>query len=128
MKPITPQDFVNCYGTFVADVVKIASVYPRVWNWFKVTFPELLLIYQTNKALFDAIPTSIRVPAMPTFKPGYGGLAEISYGKSIGIMTTALSIDLKGALTCAEVDPSLIAKIIAGLNTFIITGLKVGTK
>lgn len=119
MKPITPQDYVNCYGTFVADVVKISSVYPSVCNWFKTSFPDLFLVYQVNKPLFDTVTTSIRVPGKPTFKPGYGGMAELAYDKNMGIMNATLLIDLKGALACAEVDPSLVTKLLNSWKSYL---------
>ena len=119
MKPTTPQEFANCYGTFFADIVIIGKTY-QVLNWVKSNIADAYSVYQLNTALFSAYPASITsFPKIVTIVPKEKE-ARQEYSKDlksnqqlINIVWTSATMDLKAALTCAEVDPSKIVSILA---------------
>jgi hypothetical protein len=122
MKPTTPQEFANCYGTFIADLVIIAFVLPNYFNtWLRTTLPDVESVYKLNMALFSSYTASTsgirKKPKKPTFSKDYSvkqyNTDVRAYNKSVTLAWTATTIDLKNALTCAEVDPILAAKILA---------------
>ena len=111
MKPTTPQQFANCYGTFIADLVIMAKVVPSINTWLRTSLPEVQNTYKLNPALFAVYQASITsFPAKPT--PPYNESRSDRYNNSLSLTFTAIAIDLKAALACAEVDPSSSDKII----------------
>ena len=116
MKPTTPQEFANCYGTFIADLVIVATKFAPVTGWLRTSLPDVESAYKLNSALFSAYTASIssfpQRPSLDRFgNYSRGGVKEFNRGVSLA--WTAMTIDLKNALTCAEVDPTLAAKILA---------------
>lgn len=118
MKPTTPEQFANCYGTFIADLIIVAKVLPAVNTWLQTSLPDVSSAYKLNSSIFTATASITSFPKAPG-KPGknmgdvkaYNKQASV-YDKSVTLAWTAITIDLKNALTCAEVDPTLSAKIL----------------
>ena len=115
MKPITAQDYAKCYGTFIADLVIVAKVLPAINKWFKTTLPDVSTIYTLNKSVFIVYPATITSFPRPPKPPGKNLLSpsDIKSTQEIRMAWSAISVDLKNALTCAEVPPSEIKKIIS---------------
>lgn len=113
MKPTTPQEFAVCYGTFIADL-KIANQ-PTLNQWFYTYFKEVDAIYKLNPALFSAYSANISsFPSKP--KAPYNESTSDRYNRSLELAWTALTIDLKSAMTCSEIDPSKTKLILAAFN------------
>jgi hypothetical protein len=123
MKPTTPQEFANCYGTFIADLVIVAKVIPGATTWLQTLLPDVSTIYKLNPALFSVYKASITsFPQEPKgntsnrFSNDYGLITNsqaTAYTNKVTLAWTAITIDLTSALTCAEVDPTEAAKILA---------------
>ncbi len=122
MKPTTPQEFANCYGVFIADLVIVAKVIPAVNTWLRTALPDVESAYKLNMALFSGYTASItglpRKPKKPNrFSKDYSekeySIDAREYNKSVNLAWTAMTIDLKSALTCAGVDPAQATKILA---------------
>lgn len=126
MKPITPQEFANCYGVFIADWKIALPKVKALRTWLTTQLPDVSTIYQLNASLFDtAVATINSFPAEPKpdnnnkFSKEYGRISQqraIAYNKQVSLQWTAMTIDLQNALTCAEVDPALAAKILASFR------------
>ena len=133
MKPTTPQEFANCYGTFIADLV----VLPNYFNtWLRTTLPDVESAYKLNSALFsgytatisalpkkpktttiiDRRPRQIGDSGIRSFTSTTDSRAAAEYNKALNIVWAGLTIDLTSALTCAGVDPSEAAKILASFK------------
>ena len=115
MKSPTPQEIANCYGVFIADLFIVAKVLPTVNTWFATALPDVSTIYKLNLALFSnytasitSFPTSLR----RDFRGNTTSGVKV-YNNSVSLAWTAMTIDLKNALTCANVDPAQAAKILA---------------
>jgi len=136
MKPTTPQEFATCYGVFIADLVIVAKVVPAVDTWLRTTLPDVERAYKLNPALFSGYTATIselpRKPKTTTIisrrpaKIGDSGISSstgtddpkgaAAYNKALDIVWVGLTIDLKSALTCAEVDPAQAVKIVESLK------------
>lgn len=117
MKPTTPEQFANCYGTFIADLVIVAKVLPAVNTWLQTSLPDVSSAYKLNSALFSAYTASIssfpRTRRIDTKEPDR---SDYAYSTTVNRAWTAITIDLKNALTCAEVDPNEITKIMTAFS------------
>ena len=118
MKPSTPQQFANCYGVFIADLVIVAKVLPAVTTWLQTSLPDVSSAYKLNASIFTATASIKSFPKAPR-KPGrnyedvkaYSKEASV-YNKAVTLAWTTMTIDLKNALTCAGVDPTVANKIL----------------
>lgn len=117
MKPTTPQEIANCYGTFIADLVIMATVVPSVNIWLQTTLPEVNTIYKLNPSLFTAPANITSFPSKP--KPGRNVTESSinSYNKALTLAFTAISIDLSAALKCAEVDSTKAQSILTSFQS-----------
>ncbi len=122
MRPTTPQEFANCYGVFIADLVLVAFVLPGVLTWLRTTLPDVESTYKLNMALFSSYKASTSGTRKKPVKKGrfdreYSEKAYerdvAAYDRSVTLAWTAMTIDLTSALTCAGVDPAEAAKILA---------------
>ena len=115
MKPVTPEQYAKCYGTFIANIMIAGQ--PSLVTWFSSTFPDLNLIYKLNKSIFTRYPASVKTfPRVPTEKE-----ARQSFFKD-GVLSTyfnAMRVDLKNALSSAEIDPTQTDKIIKSFNSVL---------
>ncbi len=117
MKPVTAQEYAKCYGTFIADLVIVAKVLPAINTWLKTTLPDVSTMYTLNKSVFSVYRATITSFPRPIFDAGrFGGKSAPSRSdfvksREIILAWSAISLDLKNALTCAEVSPSVITKI-----------------
>ena len=119
MKPTTPQEFANCYGTFIADLVIVAGVFPAFyWTWLQTSLPDVLSAYKLNASVFSAFSATITsFPSTPKGGPRYYNTKQAGqYNDAVNKVWTAIGIDLKNALTCADVDPTLANKILASFK------------
>jgi hypothetical protein len=122
MRSTTPQEFANCYGTFIADLVIVAKVIRGATTWLQILLPDVSTIYKLNPALFSATASISSFPQEPKantsnrFSNDYGfisGSQANAYNAKVTFAWTAMTIDLTSALTCAGVDPTEAAKILA---------------
>ena len=123
MRSTTPQEFANCYGVFIADLVIVAKVIPRATTWLQSLLPDVSTIYKLNPAVFSGYKASITFfPNEPKsdnknkFSNDFGKISRSdakAYDNKVTLVWTAMTIDLTSALTCAGVDPTLAAKILA---------------
>jgi hypothetical protein len=122
MRSTTPQEFANCYGVFIADLVNVAYVLPQANTWLRTTLPDVESVYKLNVALFSAYKANVflkRPPVKPRGRFSEMGTdreyarAASAYDKSVNLAWTLMTINLTSALTCAGVDPSEAAKILA---------------
>jgi len=128
MRSTTPQEFANCYGVFIADLVIVAKVIPSATTWLQTLLPDVSTIYKLNPALFSVYKASITsFPQEPKsknnnkFSNDYGRISRSDatvYDNKVTLAWTAITIDLTSALTCAGVDPSEAAKILASFAKF----------
>ena len=116
MKPTTPAQFANCYGTFIADLVIVAKVIPAVTTWFQTSLPDVSTIYKLNPAVFTGSIASVTSFPAPIREKFPTRQEANRYNTSKNNAWTAMTIDLKNALTCADVDPTLVAKILASFS------------
>ena len=115
MRSTTPQEIANCYGTFIADLVIVAKKFAPVLTWLRTALPNVESAYKLNMALFGSYKASIT--SFPTslrrdFRGNTTSGVKV-YNNSVSLAWTAMTIDLKNALTCANVDPAQAAKILA---------------
>ena len=118
MKPSTPQQFANCYGVFIADLVKVgAYASPGVWTWLRTSLPDVESAYKLNPTLFTAYTASITSIPFPKGGPrAYTSSQAKKINDEVNRAWTSVTIDLKNALTCAGVDPKEVVKILASFK------------
>jgi hypothetical protein len=116
MKPTTPEQFANCYGTFIADLVIVAKVLPALTTWLQTSLPDVNNVYKLNPALFTGSIASVTSFPGPIREKFPTRQEANRYNTSKNNAWTAMTIDLKNALTCAKVDPTLAASILASFG------------
>ena len=118
MKPITPEQFATCYGVFIADLVIVAKVIPAVNTWLQTTLPEVNSTYKLNTPVFGGYLATIdSFPYPPKDGGRYTPTKQADqYNNQVSKAWTAIRIDLKNALTCAEVNPDDVLKILASFD------------
>ena len=108
MKPVTPQEYAQDYGVFIADMLIVAKTYPDILKWVSTYLPNVSLVYKTNLSIFSGYVASITsFPSEPTNLRDYKYNKEVdAYNKKVTLLWTTITIDLKSSLLAADVDPS----------------------
>jgi hypothetical protein len=144
MKPVTPEQYAKCYGTFIADINK--TDLPALTAWFNSSFNELTTMVKLNQAVFSSYPASVSaLPKKPhmisvvSMQPATmtsSGITSSSasddpkgtaaYNKAIDNQWASLTIGLKNSTSAAEMDASKANRLVASLEKIKPTPIKVG--